>query len=208
MNTKPKERSLFERVIFGESDAADAKPTIESVRNIGAISNVFADAGMTMYEIYTEATGLRSIRKVTHEDVTSDYFIDWFFEIMKTDYFADIDPDEYPFSMITHSDKINVYGYFNGDKLDGIIRVDEYFSSYELSFFFVNKACQRQGIGQYLLQSVLNRFKDKKLRLSVYTDNRPAIHIYRKYGFKIMNTATGVGYRPDAPYYLMQRDIH
>jgi ribosomal protein S18 acetylase RimI-like enzyme len=109
--------------------------------------------------------------------------------------------------MIIHSDEISVYGYFNDDKLDGIIRVDEFDDCYELSFFFVNKDCQRQGIGQYLLRWIIKRFKDKKLSLSVYTDNSPAIHIYKKYGFKTIRTAYGVGYRPKAPYYIMQRDI-
>ena len=185
----------------------DSLYTEESIKNISAISTVFTEADINTYEIYNESAESSSIKEVTRKDVTSKHFVDWFFKIMKMDYFADIDPDEYPYSMITHSDEISVYGYFNDDNLDGIICVDEYDDNYFLSFFFVNKDCQRQGIGQYLFQYILRRFKDKKLILEVYTDNKPAIHIYKKYGFHIVKTAYGVGYRPNQPHYVMQKDI-
>lgn len=108
--------------------------------------------------------------------------------------------------MIIHSDEIYVYGYFQDHKLNGIIRVDDYDDRYELSFFFVNTAFQK-GVGQYLFQSILRRFKDKKLILYVYKDNIRAIRIYEKYGFKVVDTAYGLGYTPDKPHYVMQKDI-
>jgi hypothetical protein len=36
-------------------------------------------------------------------------------------------------------------------------------------------------------------------------DNRPAIHIYKKYGFKIVGTCYGRGYFPKIPYYVMEK---
>jgi len=189
-----KEKILFERVLDESID--------ETVRKIGAISTHFSEVS---YKLLKESFAPSAIRAVTHDDVTSKYFIDWYFEILKVDYFADIDPDKYPFSMITHSDEISVYGYFNDDRLDAIIRVDNCHDHYYLSFFFVNKDCQRQGIGQYLFLWVLHRFRDKTISLSVYADNNPAIHIYKKYEFEIVKTAYGAGYRPDAPYYVMKR---
>ena len=184
----------------------DSLYTEESIKNIGAISSVFNEADIKTYDIYKESTELSSIREVTRKDVTNKYFKDWFFKIMKMDYFADIDPDKYPYSMITHSDEISVCGYFNDDKLNGIIRVDEYDNYYYLSFFFVNKSLQHRGIGQYLFQSVLRRFRDKRLMLEVYTDNSPAIHIYKKYGFTITGIDYGKGYKPQSPHYIMQKN--
>lgn len=118
-----------------------------------------------------------------------------------------MNPCQFPYEMITHNDEFYVYGYFNNDKLDGIIRVDEHSDNYELSFFFVNKALQNQGIGQFLFQSILDRFNDKKLVLYVYKNNYRAIYFYKKYAFKITGTDYGFGYDPDLPHYIMQRDV-
>jgi ribosomal protein S18 acetylase RimI-like enzyme len=170
----------------------------ETVKNIGAISTPFTEA-----ESCDEPAELFSIREVTHKDVISKHFTDWFFAM---DDWAGITQKEFPFWAIIHSDEISVYGYFNDEKLNGIIRVDECDDNYELSFFFVNKALQQQGIGQRLFQYVLKRFDDKELTLYVYTDNDPALHIYIKYGFKITGIAYGIGYKPTLPHFIMQKD--
>ena len=177
-------------------------------KNIGAISTVFTEADIHFDEILMESVKSGTIKTVTHKDVTSKHFVDWFIKIMKIDYFADIDPKEYPFSMITHNDEMDVYvfGYFNDNRLDAIIKIEDCVDCYELSFFFVNKDCQCQGIGQYLFRFILNKFRDKKLILRVYTDNNPAIHIYKKYGFRIVKAGYGEGYRPEALHYIMQKD--
>ena len=109
--------------------------------------------------------------------------------------------------MITHSEENYVYGYFNDDKIDGIIRVDEYDDMYMLSFFITNSSIQNQGIGQTLLQSILQKFTDKKITLCVYTDNDKAIYIYKKYGFTIIDTGYERGPHPDSQHYVMQRDV-
>ena len=169
-------------------------------KRIGSISSFFTEAP----ETFTEATELTKIKKVTRKDVVSKYFMDWFF---KMDDWADITPEEFPFYMITNSDGINVYGYFNGDKLDAIIRVGDLVNDeYELSFFFVNKALQHQGIGQRLFKAMIDKFADKDLILYVYTDNYPAVHIYKKYGFKQVRVEYGRGYKPSAPHYVMRKE--
>jgi ribosomal protein S18 acetylase RimI-like enzyme len=43
--------------------------------------------------------------------------------------------------------------------------------------------------------------------LYVYKDNDPAIHIYKKYGFKIIGVEYDIGYYPDEMAYKMQRDV-
>jgi hypothetical protein len=134
-----KKKSLFEQVI-------DGKDITEEIKSIGLISTLFTEIEITTEKFFTESTKQFSIKEVTHKDVSSKHFVDWFF---KMDDWTNITPKQFPFSMITHSDEIYVYGYFSGDKLNGIIRIDEYNDMYQLSFFFVNKDLQDQGIGQY-----------------------------------------------------------
>ena len=192
MNTK-KEKSLFERVL--DNEVIDDK-----IKKIGSISSFFAEVNEQLLKENFEPS---AIRLVTHKDVACEHFADWFF---KMDDFVNINPEEFPLSMITHCDEFFVYGYFIEDKLNGIIRVDDCLDWYELSFFFVNPAFQNQGTGQFLFKWILNRFRDKKLVLYVHTDNRRAIHVYRKYGFKIVKTEHGRAYKPDDPYYVMQKN--
>jgi len=208
--------SFFEENIKAEPCTAHLKKkrsleyTSEAIKNIGAVSSVFAEARVTAFEFYKESADASSIRAVTHEDVTSKHVINWFFKLENW-VGNDPDPALFPFHAITHNannnDRISVYGYFDGNKLDGMIRVDEFEDSYELSFFCVNESVQQQGIGQCLLQYVLEKFNDKKLILRVYTGNENAIHIYKKYGFKIIESGYGCGYYPKLKHYVMQKDI-
>ena len=170
----------------------------EAVKNISTISTTFTEV-----TIFNEATELSKIKEVTRKDVKSKHFIDWFF---KLENWIDSTPKTFPYSMITHSANGYVYGYFNDDKLDGIIRVDECSDRCDISFFCINKSSQQQGIGQYLFKYILNKFRDKILILYVYTDNSPAIHIYEKYGFKKMEVVDGAGYYPDKSAYMMKKD--
>jgi len=149
-------------------------------------------------------TDFSMIREVTYEDVISKHFIDWFF---KMEDWVDFTPDTFDYSEITHGEYDNmVYGYFNSDNLDGIIRVNEIdVDEYELSFLFVNKTVQSQGIGQCLFSSVVDWFDDKNLILYVYVDNFAAIHIYHKYDFEITGVGYDKGYRSDDPHYIMKR---
>ena len=173
---------------------------------IGLVSKAFAEANLMDFEYYNENVQASAIRETTYEDVTSEYFIKWFFA--DEDWLgASVSPEVFNFNMITHSDEKYVYGYFNGDNIDGIIRVDEHDDNYMLSFFITNDSLQNQGIGQSLLQSILQKFTDKKITLRVYTDKDKAIYIYKKYGFEIVDTGYGSGPHPSSPHYVMQRDI-
>jgi len=184
---------------------APAPYTVERVKSIGAVSTGFAEVPITTRDFFNESAESTKIRNVTHKDVTSKHFINWFFSL--EDWVGN-NPSRFPFDMIIHNDEFSVYGYYNGDKLDGIIRVDKYDDYCEISFFCVNQSLQHQGVGQFLFQFALNRFGDKKLILDVYTDNAPAIHIYKKYGFRVTGIGYGKGYNPESPHYIMQREPH
>ena len=190
--------------LLNETIDIDTEYLAKSIKSIGLISSIFTEENDT-YETFIESAEPSGIKEVTRKDVTGKHFVNWFFEM---DDWKNVPPEEFPFSEIINSEEFYVYGYFNDNKLDGIIRVEDYGDYYELSYFFVNKELQHQGIGQCLFQFVLNSFRDKKLILYVYKDNSPAIHIYKKYGFKIIGTDDGKGFRPYAPHYIMQRHVN
>jgi ribosomal protein S18 acetylase RimI-like enzyme len=155
-------------------------------------------------QVFNESPDFSPIRTVRREDVTSKHFIDWFFK-MQDEWWTNMPPKEFPFDYITHCQRKYVYGYFNGENLDSIIRADKVTDGYGLSFFFTNKNYQNQGMGQTLFQFILKRFAAGDLTLNVYTDNERAIHIYSKYGFQIVKTKCGLGYRNEAPYHIMKK---
>lgn len=57
----------------------------------------------------------------------------------------------------------------------------------------VHDAFQNRGVGTALMAAVVeladNWLGLRRLELSVYTDNAPAIHLYQKFGFRIEGTA-------------------
>jgi ribosomal protein S18 acetylase RimI-like enzyme len=128
------------------------------------------------------------IYALNRKDVTSPYFVKWLFQ---TDEFSGDDPEKFNFDILIHNpnDGNFVYGYYTNN-LDGIIRVqyrkDEDY--YAISMLFVNSKIQGSGIGQKLLKFAIDKFGDKKLKLNVFTFNKRAIHIYKKYGFQIEDT--------------------
>ena len=109
-----------------------------NAKEIGVASTAFTEADLATFDFYYESikseliklesinlsptqppsTQPSPIREVTHKDVTSKHFIDWFFEL---DDWVGNDPEGFPFDMIVHNEYFSVYGYFNNnDKLDGI----------------------------------------------------------------------------------------
>lgn len=56
-----------------------------------------------------------------------------------------------------------------------------------LQHIFVTKKYRNQGIAQFILKNILDDYKSSVLKLMVAKNNYPAIHIYKKYGFKILN---------------------
>lgn len=62
-----------------------------------------------------------------------------------------------------------------------------------LSRLIVKKEYRNKGIGQELLKYMISLCKEKgyqQINVGVDTDNKNAVHIYKKYGFEIYETAT------------------
>lgn len=75
-----------------------------------------------------------------------------------------------------------------------------------LSRLIVKKAYRNQGVGQKLLKYMIDLCREKGYRqitVGVDTDNANAVHIYKKYGFVIYETAADAY----GEYYKMQAEI-
>ena len=129
--------------------------------------------------------GDKLIRELNREDVTNPYFVRWFF---KQKDFQDMEPEQFNFDILIHDGNINFsYGCFIDNKLEGIIRLIKHNGYFELSMIYVDSDVFNHGIGQYLLEHILNKFKNEKIRLKVFEWNKKARYIYEKYGFKIIS---------------------
>lgn len=125
-------------------------------------------------------------------DVKNEYFIDWFFKMEEKN---NDNKNNFNYNLLVDDPKYGIfcYGYFINE-LEGIVKVryvnDEDY--YAISMLFVNKNRQGSGIGQKLLKYVINKFGHKTLKLNVFANNTVAIHIYEKFGFKIVDQFTYV----------------
>jgi len=129
--------------------------------------------------------GEKLVRELNREDVTNPYFVRWFF---KQKDFQDMEPEQFNFDILIHDGNINFsYGCFIDNKLEGIIRLIKHDGYFELSILYVDSDVFNHGIGQYLLEHTLNKFKNEKIRLNVFEWNKKARYIYEKYGFKIIS---------------------
>ena len=55
----------------------------------------------------------------------------------------------------------------------------------EIRGLFVHPSCRRKGIGHKLFEFILSKISDNAF-LYVASSNKPAINLYRKYGFEII----------------------
>jgi ribosomal protein S18 acetylase RimI-like enzyme len=81
-------------------------------------------------------------------------------------------------------EKGEVYGYFDGKKILGVIGVEINEHSSEVVFLIVNPTYQSKGIGKNLMKFVEEK-APKKVILDVLIKN-PAVGFYKKIGYKIL----------------------
>ena len=167
----------------------------------------YARVSYQMYLIEKANEENVGIKALNNEAVREPYFITWLHSLAKHDlYNATID-DNY-FDSITHQPDIGqyVYGYHIDGKIEGIIEVVERGNEfYKIYWFYVNKEKHNMGIGQNLFNFIMDKFGDKILELDCRTVNERAIHIYKKYGFKITNANKKFFNGLTVPYYTMER---
>ena len=93
---------------------------------------------------------------------------------------------EYLFKMenVLNTSYSRVYLYEEEGKVLGFIHVDSHFEIMDLINIVVLKEYQNKGIGNKLLEFVVNNEQYEKIMLEVRESNANAIHLYEKYGFK------------------------
>lgn len=159
--------------------------------------------------IFNRIKGEKLIRELNREDVNNPYFVRWFF---KEKDFQDMEPEQFNFDILIHDGNTNFsYGCFIDNKLEGIICTIKHDGYFEINMFYVDMDVFNNGVGQYLLEYTLNKFKNKKLRLKVFEWNKKARYIYEKYGFKIISEYINKS-KDDNQYigdkvYVMERKI-
>ena len=93
---------------------------------------------------------------------------------------------DYLFKMenVLNTSYSRVYLYEEEGKVLGFIHVDSHFEIMDLINIIVLKEYQNKGIGNKLLEFVVNNEVYEKIMLEVRESNANAIHLYEKYGFK------------------------
>ena len=93
---------------------------------------------------------------------------------------------DYLFKMenVLNTSYSRVYLYEEDGKVLGFIHVDSHFEIMDLINIVVLKEYQGKGIGNKLLEFVVNNEEYEKIMLEVRESNSTAIHLYEKFGFK------------------------
>jgi len=89
-----------------------------------------------------------------------------------------------PFKILVRNMK-DIFVELRGEIVAGYTLVfDKKKDEYELGNLFTRPDFQGRGIGNAVMQKVVEECGDKKIKLSVNASNEVAIHLYHKYGFK------------------------
>ena len=127
------------------------------------------------------------------EDYLNPEFVKWL--LFKTEEFEDDEPETFDFSIFKTNPMIKnyVYGYFIDNIMRGIIRIkyQRRMKTYNVDMLFVDPSFHRKHIGSTLLQYAINEFGKYDMMLYVFSDNAPAINLYKKFGFVIYRTIDG-----------------
>ena len=94
----------------------------------------------------------------------------------------------YDLSNIIESQYDYVYGYYLDDKLVGFIHVTKLYETMDIVNIVVDREVRKQGIATKLINYVIDLFDDiDNVMLEVNENNIPAISLYKKNNFKIIN---------------------
>lgn len=95
------------------------------------------------------------------------------------------------------------YGYFESDKLIGLISVSKIYEREEINYIAVDSDFQKKGIGKSLLDYATNGFE--VISLEVACDNNSAIEFYLRNGFEICSVRKN--YYETTSGYLMVKEV-
>ena len=94
----------------------------------------------------------------------------------------------YDLSQIIDSQYDYVYGYYLDDKLVGFIHVTKLYETMDIVNVVVDREVRKQGIATKLINYVIDLFDDiDNVMLEVNENNIPALSLYKKNNFEIIN---------------------
>ena len=107
---------------------------------------------------------------------------------------------------IINNDLNYFYVYEKDNKVVGFIHYTKLYNSVDLVDIIVSDEYQNQMIGSTLIDYMItNLSADDKIYLEVNTNNKKAINLYQKFGFKVINIRKNYYCLDDA--YVMERVI-
>ena len=94
----------------------------------------------------------------------------------------------YDLSQIIDSQYDYVYGYYLDDKLVGFVHITKLYETMDIVNVVVDDEYRKQGIATKLINYVIDLFDDiDNVMLEVNENNIPAISLYKKNKFEIIN---------------------
>jgi len=170
-------------------------------------SHQFKEFVTPTYEEYMQSINGKIVN-LDNEAVRDKYFVKWLHSLAKND-LSDPTINENYFNSIAHNPNVgqHTYGYKVNNKTEGIIQVVELSNNRcNIYWFFVNKQKHNLGIGQKLFNHVMEKYHNRILELTTRATSDRAIHIYKKYGFQIINSFTQTIQGTNVDLYRMRRE--
>lgn len=94
----------------------------------------------------------------------------------------------YDLSQIIDSQYDYVYGYYLDDKLVGFVHITKLYETMDIVNIVVDREVRKQGIATKLINYVIDLFDDiDNVMLEVNENNIPALSLYKKNNFEIIN---------------------
>lgn len=134
------------------------------------------------------------IRKAEHKDIEYIYKLS---NALDTEFERKNNLD-----LILNNPIYSIYVNENNNIINGFIEVCELYENLEILYLVVDSKFFHQGIGNSLLNhAIINRKKADFALLEVKSKNTPAVNLYLKNGFKLINKRTHYYGNDDALIY-------
>ena len=99
-----------------------------------------------------------------------------------------------------------IFGYYLDNDLVGFIHISKIFETIDIINIVVDEKYRNKKIASQLLEYIINHFKDiNKILLEVSDNNIPAINLYKKYNFEVINIRKK--YYKNSNALIMKRDV-
>ena len=85
------------------------------------------------------------------------------------------------------SDTDSVYNYIENDKILGYLEIRIVDGVIDIMNLFVNEEDRRKGVATHLMNEIINKEEYNRIMLEVNENNKEAIRLYSKLGFKEIN---------------------